>query len=253
MTTIDDEVIESELVMYEEPTPATIFRTSDPATALERMTEVSKLLFAVVEDRKLYALISGRKHLLVSAWTTLAGMLGLFPVVAWTRPNETGDGYVARVEVVTRGGQLVGAAEAECSRSERTWKSRDPFALRSMASTRATSRALRCPLEQVVVLAGYEAAGAEEMVADTPASPKPRPPVAPVEAKPDQVAEVTRLIRRLTQLRPDTDWKARARQITGGGPELMTVTIATTLIAKLRANVEELEAYHTSSAEPPTA
>src|SRR5262249_23258815 len=158
MTTPEPETITAELVPFDDPAATTIFRTSDPAIALDRMTEVSKLLFRVVEDRKLYALIGGRKHLLVSAWTTLGAMLGLFPITTWTRLNEAGDGDLARVEVRTRDGQLVGAAEAECSRAERTWKNRDPFALRSMASTRATSRALRGPLEQVVVLAGYEAA-----------------------------------------------------------------------------------------------
>jgi hypothetical protein len=170
MTAPESEVVSGELVPYDDPAPVTLFQTSDPATALARMTEVAKLLFTVVEDRRLYATISGRKHLLVSAWTTLGAMLGLFPIVAWTRLNETGDGYLARVEVRTRDGQLVGAAEAECSRAERAWKNRDPFALRSMASTRATSRALRGPLEQVVVLAGYEAAGAEEMIAQTTAT-----------------------------------------------------------------------------------
>jgi hypothetical protein len=251
MTTTETEVSEGELVPYEEPTPATIFRTSDPATALERMTEVSKLLFTVVEDRKLYALISGRKHLLVSAWTTLGAMLGLFPVVAWTRPNETGDGYIARVEVLTRAGQLLGAAEAECSRAERAWKNRDPFAIRSMASTRATSRALRGPLEQVVVLAGYEAAGAEEMPTEEPASAQSTTsPAAPVEATAEQRAEIKRLIGRLTELRPETDWKQRAREVTGGPPRLMAVTIANVLIEKLEQSVEAAETFDEGGAGP---
>jgi hypothetical protein len=240
--TTDTEVLSGEIVPYEEPTPATIFRTSDPATALERMTEVSKLLFTVVEDRELYARIGGRKHLLVSAWTTLGAMLGLFPVVAWTRPNETGDGYVARVEVLTRDGRLVGAAEAECSRAERAWKSRDPFALRSMASTRATSRALRGPLEQVVVLAGYEPAGAEEIAETSPAS-KDDPGPIPPEHRPtkEQLHRISDLLAKLRELDPETDWAAKAREIAKAPYEMLTKTTVVAVIEGLEAELAERE------------
>lgn len=91
----------------------------------------------------------------------LGTMLGVFPVVEWTRPVQ--DGWEARVEARTLAGQVVGAAEAECLRSEKQWKSRDDYALRSMAQTRAVSKALRGPLGFVVTLAGFEATPAEEM------------------------------------------------------------------------------------------
>jgi hypothetical protein len=80
-------------------------------------------------------------------------------------------------------GQVVGAAEAECLRSERTWKGRDDYALRSMAQTRAVSKALRGPLGFVVTLAGYEATPAEEMPAEGFSQPDrvegPKPLAAP--------------------------------------------------------------------------
>src|SRR5262245_58701704 len=233
-----------ELVVYDEQNPTTIFRTSDPETALERMTEVSKLLIAVVEDRHLYVQIGGRKHLLVSAWTTLGAMLGLFPVVAWTKPNETGDGYVARVEVRTRDGQLVGAAEAECSKAEYKWKSRDPFALRSMASTRATSRALRGPLEQVVVLAGYDATSADEMpTVDTASNSQPDEGPIPPAQRPteEQNTRVRELFTQLKEHDPETDWAARAREIAGCPTDHLTMTIMDVVIARLEAELEKLE------------
>ena len=59
-------------------------------------------------------------------------MLGLVPVPVWTKPNETGDGYVARVEARTLDGRVVGAAESECSRA-RALEDRKPYAIRSMA------------------------------------------------------------------------------------------------------------------------
>jgi hypothetical protein len=88
-------------------------------------------------------------------------MLGVFPVCVWTRQME--DGWEARVEARTRAGEIVGAAEAECLRSEKTWANRDDYALRSMAQTRATSKALRQPLGFVMQLAGFNPTPAEEM------------------------------------------------------------------------------------------
>jgi hypothetical protein len=76
-------------------------------------------------------------------------MLGVFPVCVWTRPLERDGqqfGWEARVEARTRSGELVGAAESQCTRDENTWAKRDDYALRSMAQTRATSKALRQPL-----------------------------------------------------------------------------------------------------------
>jgi len=243
MATEEHETIDGELVSYEEPTPATIFRTSDPRVALERMTEASKLLFTVVEDRKLYVTIGGKKHLFVSAWTTLGAMLGLFPVVAWTRPNETGDGYLARVEVLTRTGQLVGAAEAECSRAEQRWKTREPFTLRSMASTRATSRALRGPLEQVVVLAGYEPAGAEEMPAELePARERMPAPALPEQVRPtaEQGERLRALIARLNEHDADTDWLVRAAELAGVPWDKLTRAGADGVIRQLEKQLADL-------------
>ena len=50
-----------------------------------------------------------------------------------------------------------------CSRGERTWAKRDDYALRSMAQTRAISKAMRGPLGFVMTLAGFEATPLEEM------------------------------------------------------------------------------------------
>jgi len=143
--------------------PANLFGTADPRRSLERMAEFASALVEVVRDRRLSVRIQGKEHLTVEAWSTLGAMVGVFAVIEWTKVNETEDGYVARAVARTLDGRVVGAAEGECSRSERTWSTRDPYALRSMAQTRAMSRALRAPLGQIVVLAGYEPTGADEM------------------------------------------------------------------------------------------
>src|SRR5262245_47685238 len=141
--------------------PAALFGTDNPAGIVARAMAVAEPLAAVIEDRRLYATISGRRHVLVEGWTLLGSMLGVFPVTAWCR--ALADGWEARVEARTLGGALVGAAEAQCTRAERTWAGREEFALRSMAQTRATSKALRMPLGFVMALAGYEATPAEEL------------------------------------------------------------------------------------------
>jgi hypothetical protein len=157
------EEIGGELVPVQ-PAPANLFRTDDPVDVLERATRVAQALKSVIDKQGLVSRIQGREHVRVEGWTTLGSMLGVVPVVEWTR--KTDDGWEARVVAQTLDGRTVGAAEASCSKSERTWKSRDDYALRSMAQTRATSKALRGPLGFVVTLAGYEATPAEEMPSD---------------------------------------------------------------------------------------
>jgi hypothetical protein len=148
------------------PTPGTLFRTDDPVQVLERATETANALKDVLEKQNMLQRIQGRDHVKVEGWTTLGAMLGVTPVCAWTRPID--QGWEARVEARTLDGRVIGAAEAECLRSESTWKSRDDYAIRSMAQTRATSKALGSVLRFVVTLAGYNGTPAEEMPAERP-------------------------------------------------------------------------------------
>jgi hypothetical protein len=226
----------TELDIYESP-PANLF-ARDPEMALARMAELATPLADVIEAKKLYATISGRRHITAEGWTTLGGMLGVVPVVCWTRPNETGDGYVARVEARTLDGRVVGAAESECSRVESKWKNRDPYAIRSMAQTRAIGRALRAPLGQIVVLAGYEPAGAEEIPSEperATGDSERTSPADPVAATPKQREEIKTLIRTLDRADPAIDWRARAREYAAVPPRALTRTGAEMLIAKLQA------------------
>lgn len=149
-----------------EPARTTLFRTDDPAEVLTEASKVASALKDVLRQQGMVQNIKGREHVRVEGWQTLGSMLGVVPVVAWTRELE--DGWEARVEARTLDGRVVGAAEAMCTRRESMWKSRDPYALRSMAQTRATSKALRGPLGFVVTLAGYDATPAEEMPHDAP-------------------------------------------------------------------------------------
>ena len=132
-----------------------------PGLILARATEQAELLAKVVEKQRLFVDIGSGRHVRIEGWTFLGSMRGVFPIVVWTHPIE--DGWEARVEARTINGNVVGAAEAQCTRKEDNWLFRDDYALRSMAQTRAASKALRLPLGYIMVLAGFEATPAEEM------------------------------------------------------------------------------------------
>ena len=159
----------------------TIWGSDQPAAVVTRATAVAQTLADVIRRQGLTTSISGRDHVRVEGWTLLGSMLGVFPICAWSRKLE--DGWEARVEVRTAGGHLIGAAEAQCTRQERSWATRDDFALRSMAQTRATSKAMRLPLGFVMSLAGFDPTPAEEMEGIAPSGGIPRtPPTMTVEA-----------------------------------------------------------------------
>lgn len=149
----------SELVQIDDT--VTLFHTDNPVAVIPAAQAVAAPLAALIEQQQLFTLIGGKKHVRIEGWTLLGSMLGVFPVTEWTRELE--DGWEARVEARTRAGEVVGAAEAECRRTEANWKDRDSYALRSMAQTRAASKALRLPLGFIMQLGGFEATPAEEM------------------------------------------------------------------------------------------
>jgi hypothetical protein len=201
------------------PAEATLFHTNDPAEVLIRATGVADVLARVLRTQKdaegklkLISTISGREHVRVEGWTLCGSMLGVFAIPIWTRkiPDSEGGGWEARVEARTLSGAVVGAAEAQCMRSENQWsyepvgrggrklEARDDYALRSMAQTRATSKALRLPLGFIVTLAGFDATPAEEMGQSESGQPQPQgrrqegPPPFPV---PKSWAEIEKAIR----------------------------------------------------------
>lgn len=149
-----------------------------PADMLRNAYAAAVPLAKVIDGAHLAVNISGRKFVKVEGWTALGSMMGVFPVVvsthtvthqAWDPNGERIEevwGWEATVEARTLAGATVGRAEAMCTRDEHSWSGRPQYALRAMAQTRATSRALRGPLGFIVALAGYEATAAEEMPGD---------------------------------------------------------------------------------------
>ena len=187
-------VRDADVAVIEPSAPVTLFRTENPQEVVQRASEMARELAKVVRKQKLTVSIQGREHCRVEAWTLLGTMLGVFPICQWTRKVE--DGWEARVEARTLAGHLIGAAEAQCLRAERTWKSRDDYALRSMAQTRATSKALRQPLGFVMTLAGFDATPAEEMPVDAQFDVIPEP----LRPSPEENTERALLVQELLPL-----------------------------------------------------
>ena len=161
-----------------------LFGTTDPVDVVARATRVADALKSVIVQKGLVSNIQGKQYPQVEAWQTLAVMLGIAAVCEWTREIE--NGWEARV-VAQRNGVTIAAAEAQCTRDERSWKSRDAYALRSMAQTRAVSKALRSVLGFVMVLAGYQATPAEEVPSEGFSDRKERAaPKAPPTESADQ-------------------------------------------------------------------
>jgi hypothetical protein len=157
-----EDIIQGEALAIREEVaapPAALF-AGEPDEIVTRAVKVADALKKVVESKGLIKKIQGRDFVEVAGWQTLGTMVGVTAFCEWSR--ELPDGWEARV-TVRRNGQDIGAAEAQCTRAEKTWKARDPYALRSMAQTRATSKALRSVLGFIVVLAGYADTPAEEM------------------------------------------------------------------------------------------
>ena len=160
----------TDLLVVEPQAPLALFGTNDPVQVIAAASRVATSLAEVVNQRKLYAVVNGKKFPTVEAWTLLGSMLGVFPITEWVHElrDDNGNvrGFEARVRAQTLSGRIVGAGEARCIRGEsKTWhQGAQEFAMASMAQTRATSKALRGPLDFVFKLAGFQPTPAEEMV-----------------------------------------------------------------------------------------
>lgn len=105
-------------------------------------------MYHVQETRKKWGKVDGRRQ-----------------IIEETASEYDAEGYdwEARVEIRTASGVVVGIAEAECSRAELSWMSKADPAVRSMAETRAESRAYRRAVGWLMAIAGYNPTPAEEM------------------------------------------------------------------------------------------
>jgi hypothetical protein len=150
-------------------------RPEGPAEMMVKATALANALRDMVEAQGLYAVISGKKYPQVEAWMTIGRMDNVVAREA-SRPIRHDDGaYEAEVELVRLSdGMVIGRASALCGMpDDKPWATRAEYARRSMAVTRATSRAFRQQYSWIMALAGYEPTPADEMPdADGAAAPR---------------------------------------------------------------------------------
>ena len=102
-----------------EPDEEIVLFTGDPAARMQQMAETAAIIAEPVRARHTVT-ISGRQHVRVEGWTMLGALLGVHPYLVWSRPSlhdADDDGWEARVEARTRTGDVVGSAEAQCTRA----------------------------------------------------------------------------------------------------------------------------------------
>jgi hypothetical protein len=77
---------------------AGILAADAPAGVIERATEVAKPLAALIDDRKLFVKIKGKRHVTIDGWTTLCAMLAC--TVREVVVTENDGEFTATVELV---------------------------------------------------------------------------------------------------------------------------------------------------------
>lgn len=148
----------------------------NPEELVRQAASLATALAEIINQQKLYSIIRNKrgeanKYVKCEGWTTMGAMLGVVPVEDYCRPLPNGNGFEAKINLIRgKDGGLVGSASAECTHDEANWKARDSYSLRSMALTRATSKAFRLSFSWIIKLAGFEVTPAEEMMAEEDAS-----------------------------------------------------------------------------------
>ena len=199
---VDAQVVEEgpppngQVVVHHHDAPVELFPGSSPAEIITQATAVADALKPILQKQGMSTRIGAKDHVQIEGWQTLGALLKVTPVCVATRRIQPKaqftvkgkkkkwgkvdgrrqvveefdyeyavDGYSweATVEARTLDGRVIGSADAMCSREEDKWKDSDEYAVRSMAQTRASSKALASVLRFVVTLAGYSGTPAEEM------------------------------------------------------------------------------------------
>jgi hypothetical protein len=213
---------------------------SGPADMIEKASAIATALRDIVERQRLYAVISGKKYPQVEAWSTIGRMDNVVAREA-SRPIRHDDGsYEAEVELVRLSdGMVIGRASALCGMpDDRPWATRAEYARRSMAVTRATSRAFRQQYSWIMALAGYEPTPADEMPQDS-RDVTPRDPTTTHDDGLVGTAEVGKADADF-ELRQTPDGDRLAFRLTQGrkGYKVIATGLLAGAIATLRPSIE---------------
>lgn len=160
-----------------QPGQALVASADRPAGMIAVATALADALKNIIDRQHLYTEIRGKRYPQVEAWMTI-GRLDNVVAREAERPIRNEDGsYEGFVELVRLSdGMVIGRASALCGMADdEPWGGtaakngrdaqppRAEYARRSMAVTRATSRAFRQQYSWIMALAGYEPTPADEM------------------------------------------------------------------------------------------
>jgi len=141
-------------------------KSVDPIHCLTQLNDIADWMREHCHGPEYISIIGndGKPYPKVEWWTTVGMSLQLFPVEVSSERFEFGNGfgYEAKIEV-RRGDQVVTAASAICTSDEKAWGYRDQYAVKSMATTRATSKAFRIGFSSIAVAAGLQPTPSDEV------------------------------------------------------------------------------------------
>lgn len=166
--------MENEII--KDPTRAGSSETSiarfDPEADIAQGQKAAKALMKLIKLTKPLKL-GGKDYLYFEHWITIARFFNATVGIEWTKKTETG--WEAKA-IVYQNEQIIGSAEAACNNDEANWKTKPDFQRKSMAQTRAASKALRQIFGYIPVLVGISATPAEEAESLTPPQTPNSPP-----------------------------------------------------------------------------
>lgn len=151
-----------------------------PAEMIAKATALADALSAMVSKQKLYTEIRGKKYPHVEAWQTIGRMDNVVARESQPPIRHEDGSYEAFVELIRLSdGMVIGGASALCGTKDdvngrQDWSKQSEPSRRSMAATRATSRAFRGQYAWIMALAGYQPTPADEMPGE------PDPPSRPL-------------------------------------------------------------------------
>ena len=143
---------------------------SRPREVMSLAQDCAEILMEVVDQKRWYTEIEGKRYLQVEAWQTIGLFYKVRAMPVYVKPIEVNGeavAYEARVDLVDANGIICGSGIMSCGLDEFVARGKQGWgkqvAAQSMAQTRATSKAYRLNYGFVAVLAGYDPSTAEEM------------------------------------------------------------------------------------------
>lgn len=135
----------------------------NPVDMVSEATKMANVLKDVIDKQKLFVDLNGNKHVKAEGWSTLGTMLAILPKEDRVVKDKDGN-FEAYVSLINnRTGHTVGGGSGYVGVDEKNWKNKPEYARRSMAITRATSKAYKTSFSWIIALAGYNSTPAEEM------------------------------------------------------------------------------------------